>query len=421
MDFLFLPALSAPPSRWAPAGPASNQYVGKISKAALKNPLHEVSLLNWMDEELQQSNAYYPHLLLSYFYFRNVALQLPDDGYVFGDSGGFSVMRYGQGRARAVYFYDPWKKTCSNILKGSGGAEHQRCVAPVDVVRWQANLASCDAGVVLDMPPVTLEGKNVWTVALQETLKNIRAALPYYERLRDSGGEFKWWGVAHGWTQEELDMWWREVSAIYPFTEEGEGWAFKARDPSYSPEAIARCLYFIKTRRIKRAHFLAAAKPVGIATLLVLGPEAGLEFVTSDAESAGLLARNRKIICQSEYGMRYTYVEEKGEGREVRDWLLQCPCASCTQIEGDAKRWVAQLGDVEGGEYNEYWTFRFHFHNVLAHVSMVAALQSAAEEDPDALLREVLGKKYSTVLRSAEGRESTQMSTGVPRSMLEGL
>lgn len=374
MKFLFLPALSNSVSRWNPGGAASAQYGGRTLRTNSK--LQKLRVPNWMDEELKGTHAYYPHSLITYYYFRQKTLQLPKDAYVFGDSGGFSAMRYGMVRQT--------------------GAAHQRCLDPVDIVQWQASL--CDVGAVLDLPPVDLQGQRMWEEALSTTLKNIRRALPTYEALQQDTHPFRWWGVVHGWTQENLETWWNRVSAIYPFAGEGEGWVFKARDPlSSNSIAVSRCLRFIRRRVLTRIHFLAAAAPRAVATMLVLGPRAGVEFISSDAESVGKLARNRRIIILTQDGLGYTYLEEFGVEREVRDDLLRrCACVSCEQLREDAERWP----DVVGGDYNEYWTHRFAFHNQIAYCQLMSNLEREAKSDADVLLRTVLGSSYGATLRA---------------------
>lgn len=224
MKFFFLPALSNSVSRWNPGGIASAQFGGRTPRTNSK--LQKLRVPNWMDEELKGTSAYYPDTLISYYYFRQKALRLPKGAYVFGDSGGFSAMRYGMVRQT--------------------GAAHQRCLDPVDIVQWQA--ARCNVGAVLDLPPVDDQEQRIWHEALKVTLQNTKNALPAYQELREQGSGFRWWGVVHGWTQTDLETWWNRVSAIYPFDGKGEGFAFKARDPSYNPVAVSRCLRFIRRR-----------------------------------------------------------------------------------------------------------------------------------------------------------------------------
>lgn len=149
-------------------------------------------------------------------------------------------------------------------------------ICPVDAIRWQSQL--CDVGLLLDKPPADAAE---FEDALRTTVANPRRALPYYEKLRGAGRAFRWWGLVHGWAPEHLEAWWRQVSTVYPFTDAGEGWAFKAR-PFTSPVATAGLLRFIAHHHIRRAHFLGATSLPVVATLLCLGPQAELEFVSGE-------------------------------------------------------------------------------------------------------------------------------------------
>ena len=49
-----------------------------------------------------------------------------------------------------------------------------------------------------------------------------------------------------------------------------------------------------------------------------------------------------------------------------------------------------------------------------------STLSAAAATDPEGLLRAVLGaKRYGAVLRALDGRQSSQVVVGMPRSLLE--
>ena len=423
MEFHFLPAMAKPVCRWTPAGIASAQNIGKTRT---KNPFQKLPCNNWMDEVLRGTPMYYPHMLISYYYFRNMAVQFPADGFIFGDSGGFSVLRYGMGRPEGVYLGN------KNILKGSGAAAHQRRIDPVDVLHWQSKI--CTAGVLLDMPPVNLKGERIWRVACATTLQNTKLAVTLYEKLRRDNTPFRWWGVAHGWTEEHLDNWWGAVSKVYPFTDEGEGWAIRARPTSHDPVAVTRRLRWIQRRKITRAHFLAAASPAAMAAIIVLGPEAGLEFASCDSTVGTAQAKNRTLMLPTADGLGFKQLAETGDARNARDYLLKCPCGSCEQLRKDADAWPT----VVGGKFNEYWTLRFVFHNMLTVFKLVATLEAEAKIDGHALLRAVMDSQPARgsarptrgrVLRAFAGQEpmnqaryskdSAQWETGIPRSILD--
>ncbi len=408
--FLYLPALADGVTRWIPLGRRSAQ---NLATSKTRNPLQKLSFENWMDESVQGTPAYYPDVLITYYYFRDRAISFSKDAYVFGDSGGFSVMRYGMGNK--VPFYTVGGVPCT-LLKRYAGAPHQQSVDVVDVLRWQET--NCNVGVILDMPPVDTKGNKILGEAQTVTLSNTKRALPTYLQMRREGTAFRWWGVVHGWTEKQMEQWWNKVSEIYPFVDDGEGWAFKARDPSSNPIAIANCLHFIKDHNMKRAHFLAAAAPGAAATMMVLGAQAGLELLTSDSQTADVAARNRHVIQPTQDGLAITPIQERGKDDVGRRYLRQCNCYSCSQIPHDQE---AHPALVNGG-YNEYWTHRFIFHNNIMLFQLMSRLQKEADTNPDALLRTVLGDDtYSAVLKAFDGRHPITHPEGIDRPLLPDL
>lgn len=399
--FLYLPALADGVTRWIPLGRRSAQNLG-TSKT--RNPLQQLSFNNWMDESVRGTPAYYPDVLITYYYFRDRAINFSKDAYVFGDSGGFSVMRFGMSKAE--------------------GAPHQRNVDMVDVLRWQER--NCSVGVVLDVPPIDpneiiTNKKNkrperiLWR-AQAATVKHTRRALDTYLQMRREGTEFRWWGAVHGWTPSQMHQWWSKVSEVYPFVDSGEGWTFKARDPSSNPIAIATCLHFIKSHNIRRAHFLAAAAPGAAATMMVLGGQADLELLTADAQTADVAARNRHVIRPVQDGLAIKPIEERGKDDVGRQYLRQCDCYSCSQIPHDREAYPKL---VDTG-YNEYWTHRFIFHNNIMLFQLMARLQKEADLNPDALLQTVLGKTtYSAVLKAFDGRLAINYAEGIDRPIID--
>ncbi|KKL73278.1 hypothetical protein LCGC14_2076520, partial [marine sediment metagenome] len=399
------------PTRWCPGGIASPQYTGSIPRTT--SPLQELRFSNWMDEELRGTPAFYPDVLISYYYFRDISLQLPRDGFVFGDSGGFSIRKFGMAR--------------------STGPAHQRRVDPVDVLRWQAKL--CDVGVILDSPPKAPGGELVrladgvsaqqgsfnahtWEYGITTTLKNTKRALPFYEKLRKENNPFRWWGVIQGLTNEQRDIWWKEVGAVYPFTDEGEGWAIRMQPVSFNPVYVAQGLRWLQQHKITHTHFLAAASPLAVATIIVLGERAGLEVTSCDSTAGTIHAINRSVVLPSQDGMGYSEIEEKrGETQGQRFLLEKCPCISCAQLREDQR----QYPDLLSGEYNEYWLHRFIFHNLIVFFNIFRTVAVEAKTHPDHLLRTILGPRYGNVLRAFDGRESVQTAEGMPRSLTEWL
>lgn len=356
MEDKFLPAnLTGMP--W---GPGSRLCLGK------KKPHNS----NWMDPEGCVAAGYYPHALLSYYYWDSIAFELPGDGFIFGDSGGFSVMTLG-----------------ANIDAR-------------DVMRWQ--LLVCDAGVLLDVPPIDKHGNVIWEEALNRTVQHTKVVLPQYLRAREEGSEFKWWGVVHGWTQRDLREWWQKINTVYPFMDVGEGWAFKPR-PTINPVTVAENLRFIRSVKIKCAHFLMTTGVPSVTTLMCLGPRAGLEFLTYDSSSAFVSGVNRELYVPAVNGLGWVSLGEKfresgGEDRKARDYVIEkCECASCQYVHTDEKQgWW---------ENEEYWKFRFIYHNLLVQIKTFAVLREEAETDADALLREILGEKqYALTMHAFRSR-----------------
>jgi len=407
MNFHFLPALTLD-TKWSPGGSASMQRI--------RSDRTEEALVNWMDERIRGTSAFYPHVLISYYGLRDIPLQLPEDGFILGDSGGFSVTRY------RIEGLDP--------IAG---------IDPIDVLRWQARL--CRVGVIIDVPPIDLHGNQKWETGLEGTLQTVRRSVSLYEEMKreNLAPRFRWWGVVHGWTDKQRDLWWREVSQIYPFTDEGEGWAIRARPTAHDPISIAWCLRWLGMKGITHTHFFAALGSTSSATIIVLGPRAGLEFATVD--STGMIstyARNRGIMIPDNNGLSYTTIKEsialpigvdrsRRTYREARDYCLEkCTCFACKDLQEKAKdaqhpihlgkgekRWV--LGA------SLYWNYYFEFHNLLVMKSVVENQKKEAARDPDKMLREILGDKYGQVIRAFEGQEATRTQTGTARSLLDWI
>jgi len=401
MKFYFLPSLGSQAGLWLPGGKLSRQYLGTIGKATSPFP-RDYHIGNWMDDEVQGTEGYHPHVLLSYYWFRDKALQFPSESFVFGDSGGFSVLSKG-------------------MYRPVGPPRHQRWVDPVDVLYWQAKC--CTVGAILDVPPVTPAGKpiSMWDKGLQGTLRNTRRALSTYETLRAQGTKFRWWGVVHGWAEDHLNHWWREISGVYPFTEEGEGWAIRARPTSFDPQAIGRCLYWMNKRKIQRVHFLAAAGADAIATIIVLGAKAGIQQASCDSKASLDFARHRKIFLLNEDGLGTGSLTETGTERLCRDHMLvKCQCASCNQLREDVKHYPdIETTDEYEGKFGAYWLHRHLFHNHIMLVAVVRNIEREASKNPDALLLSILGKnKYGPTLQALAG-QGGQVAQGFPRSLLD--
>ena len=372
-EFRFLPALAAPPTPWAPGGKCSAQFAGREPKdTANLRAARKLSLSNWMDPKFKGTEAYWVDTLVSYYYFRDLGLTLDPDAYVLGDSGGFSLVRYGKSRP--------------------DGPPHARRLDARDIIRWQASV--CTAGLILDMPPEELDGTNIYEKALHETTEFTRSALATYKKLQADGSAFKWWGVVHGWGHNHWNTWYDTIRQVYPFDEPGEGWSMRIRPVAWDAVGIARALRWLDRHSISRTHILMATSPGAMTTILVLGAQTGLEFITCDSTSAATVAFNRSVWRRNP-GKPFALevIPEKGDERQARDFLLNdCDCLSCTELHTE----VAERPELIK-PYSQYWKHRFSFHNHIQQFALVRALQTAATTDGEALLREVLGKKATKV------------------------
>jgi hypothetical protein len=354
-----------------------------------------------MDDNLRGTPNFYPHILITYYHFRDIAIKLAPEGYVLGDSGGFSIRTFG-------------------MYRGAGPPRHQRRVDPVDVVQWQANM--CNVGLVLDMPPVDSNYRptiTAWKKGLALTVKNTARALPAYERIRANGqNPFRWWGLIHGWTDAQRDTWRKAIADVYPFNDAGEGWSIRARPTAHDPVSIAWAMRYLAKNKIKRAHFLAAAGLPAVGAILALGPEAGLEFATCDSLSAVEFAKNRKIILPSKEDLKTNVIIEREVSSTVaRDYLMEsCPCFSCIGLRKDVAAGIAPE------EYDGYWLHRFLLHNQLYFITQVRLIEERMKADKDATLRALMGAtKHSEMLRAFSGHGAPKTKSGLPRNLMDYL
>lgn len=332
----------------------------------------------------------YPHGLLSYVHWKT-PFRFPEGAHIFGDSGGFSL--------------------------NSQTMAHQ--IDPVEVIRWQASL--CTVGCALDLPP-THRKERIWGKGLKVTVAHTARALPEYQRLRAAGTKFRWWGVLHGNNEAEVRQYHDAISAVYPFEDEGEGWAVRA-EPRVDIYAVTRTLRILKSLGITRAHFLAATSQKVMAVLLALGPPAGLEFLTYDSMSAAKGGFNRHLWKPRDGGITYFAEWEQGTDHKSRDWVRDvCPCAVCVHL----RAYVAEVkAPLDEGGFNGWWSTWFVVHNVYLQKEIVAEQERAAAASPEQFLRKMLEPvEYSTVMRIFEedGHEpSVAAPTGTSRSLLDFL
>ncbi len=310
-------------------------YLPALSRDAFRSEWARTPL-NWMDPRLRGTTAYHPYGLASYAYWGKQRFGWEPEDVIFGDSGGYSVLTRGL------------------------------IIDPRRVIRWQ--LRHCDLGVILDTPPG--RPNNRWRACLTRTVTATKAALPIYLAGLDAGTSFRWWGVVHGRTTDELEEWWATISRVYPFRAEGEGWAFKPY-PLNNLVAIARLLKFIGDKGITNAHFFKTSARNSVETLCCLGPRAGLEYVTFDTRSATEHGIYRKPLVRTPYGwevLRERY-HKTGARAAVRRYLVEkCQCVSCNLLRVDLEEHAELIEDA-------YWMYRIIFHNVLVMNDEFAALR----------------------------------------------
>lgn len=348
--------------------------------------------INWMDERTAGSPAHYPRVLVSYYHWRMAQFEFHPDDFIFGDSGGYSVVTL--------------------------GAQ----ISPREVLHWQ--IKNCSVGVILDVPPYVSVGSSVlggsarsnWDEALRKTRENTRLALPVYEsEVLEGSREFGWWGVVHGEAHFQMQEWFDAISEIYPFDGPEEGWALKPH-PANRPPSVARCLRFVNSSGIRRAHFLQMTGIPAVTTLFCLGPEAGLDFATYDSASSSFSGINRTVFQLTGDGLEIrTSVEknrEKGE-THARDWMVErCDCPSCDFMREDLDAFPEKINE-------EYYKYRMIYHNTLISRQVFANLKREAEAHPHELLKAKLGDLYPSVLRAFEGPAPHTVSLGTPKSLLD--
>lgn len=342
--------------------------------------------INWLDQRIKDTPGYYPHALLSYYFWGNKTHQhFPADGFILGDSGGYSVMTEGA------------------------------TIDPREALLWQ--MRECSVGPVLDVPPISPQFKRIFQKGLDGTIANTKAALPLYLKHREEGGKFRWWGVVQGWTADNLEHWYKEMVKVYPFDDD-EGWALKPR-PRTDETTTARVMRFVRQKEFKRIHLFMATGIKAVAAIHYFGPKAGLEFVSYDSTSAALQATQRAAMAPVESGLKWNSVNERGTGREARTYLVEkCDCFSCRALREDVK----EDPSLMTGGWRPHWVFRFSYHNLLTMVNTFKRLRQATEADPDGTFEAVVGREDASAARRAwEGREAFQDAPEEHGSLLDHI
>lgn len=332
-----------------------------------------IGIDRWWDE----APLHYGHALVSYVHWK-MPLVFPPSSYIFGDSGGFTLR-------------NPTKIT----------------IDPVDVLRWQ--VSQCTVGCLLDLPPTGTK-RRIWLKGMEVTLAHTKRALPVYTEFREEqpAHRFRWWGVLHGNSTEEVKQYHKAVSDIYPFTDEGEGWAIRA-EPLVNIYSVARSFRVLKQLGIKRVHFLAATSQKVIAVLLGLGVEAGMELITYDSTTAIKNGFNRNVFVLDEGGITFHLMTEKNDDFHGRNFCLhECPCSVCEHMRLRSMHEEKGKRELYDKKFGGWWSTWLQFHNLETQRRLVEGQAALAKKDPDALLRTMLSSdEYFKVMRTftEEGHE----------------
>ncbi len=327
-------------------------YLPVLSSDTLR-PGSVLTPTDWMDPRLPK-DVRHPYALVSFAYWSRARFRFEHDEFVFGDSGGYSVLTQG------------------------------RQFDPLDVLRWQVR--NCTVGCLLDTPPFaeTRHSRAVgFPEGLRQTLSAAGRGIAAYRAALDAGSPFRWWGVVHGKTEDQLSEWFEAVRRVYPFDAPGEGWCFKPH-PLNDSEAVARILAFCWERGIRNIHLFGTGKRTAIETLFALGPGAGIDRATYDTTSPVLAAVYRNLRIPVGYG-HHEYEPERFRqtgSRPMREYMIhECPCISCRFVRQDLAESPPALLD------ESYWRLRMTFHNCLALLDEYRELERRYASGTDRVTR----------------------------------
>lgn len=213
----------------------------------------------WTDNSIY----YYPYVLQSFGAreereekFQRSNLEIDDDVFVMGDSGGF------QNATRGLDF------------------------DPDEVLDWQLrrfggkNTKPMDAGIILDSPPWQ-EGENITFGKLKKharkTKENIEKVVG---RLSDT--DMNVYGVLHGRGLSQWEEWW-DIT-IEPFDFDGIAWAPRSSDCV----ELATAICFLRSKNIGNIHLLAYTG-LRKQTFINYCKRMNFNFITYDSATFSLL------------------------------------------------------------------------------------------------------------------------------------
>lgn len=354
------------------------------------------------------TSIYYPYALASFALWRDAELPVRGSDFtLFSDSGGYTQV-----------------------------TQPGYSASPTDVMRWQ--IKNSQRGVIFDIPPyrpgsaIQFRGSasQWWDESIRLTTQNVRRAFPIYEEYRlRNGGPFRWWGVVQGEERSQMEDWHGKISEVYPFHQEGEGWAL-APKPSTDLLSCTRYMRFAHDRGLKNVHLLQVTADRVVALLLSLGEMSGkFDLITYDSASALRCAINRSaIISDGAWGQLYikesrtVQVDERcvkchkigtecrcpGNENDVHLMMMECSCQSCV--------WYREMYPLTNSEYPH----SVFLHNHIIMVESFKQMSVLAKQDPDKLLRWATGNAYGDILREWDG-QSQSKSQSRPMSLMDRL
>lgn len=358
-------------------------YLPALSPGALTTEEEGLWAAHWMDSRLPPEMQHF-HLLASYGLWKDKDLPpvWTHRGFVFGDSGGFSVV--------------------------SAGAN----VDPERALLWQ--IRNCHAGVILDIPPYDFGGKSQftgssadrWHECIKRTIGNVQRALPLYNAyLSEKSGFlppaelFAWYGVVQGEDYSQLEEWYEAVAAVYPFNFNFEGWAM-APKPCNDTPTVVRFLRLVKEKKIRRVHVLQTAAAGAVAVMVAFAKMAGVESLTHDSASVHINTANRNIFYRRPGTLDGVWLGLNGVHHEGWPAVFKytgkyCKCYACQAVQYDWKK---------GKEIAERdYRHRLLLHNFLAMRELEKAIHAAVEIDPEKVVREVAKDRTGQLLREFGG------------------
>src|SRR5690606_27630395 len=136
----------------------------------------------------------------------------------------------------------------------------------------------------------------------------------------------------------------------------------------------------------------------------------GLEFLTFDSSAVDFNAKNRVLVLPSSSGLHFEHIEERerktsGDSASVEEsirlpathyMMNKCSCLSCAWLREDFPDGPPRDGT--------YLSQRMLYHNVLTYRTVFTNIHRACEQDPERVLRNMLGTRYGSVLRAFEGQ-----------------